>query len=54
MAIGDGGNDVHMIEYAGTGVAMENARDGLKEVADVFTTSNAENGVAKAIRDYAL
>ncbi|WP_225743112.1 sugar-phosphatase [Marinilactibacillus sp. Marseille-P9653] len=54
MSIGDGGNDVHMIEYAGTGVAMGNAKDAVKDVADAFTTSNAENGVAKAIRDFAL
>ncbi|WP_080145733.1 sugar-phosphatase [Marinilactibacillus piezotolerans] len=54
MSIGDSGNDVHMIEYAGTGVAMGNAKDAVKDVADAFTTSNAENGVAKAIRDFAL
>lgn len=54
MAIGDSGNDIDLIDYAGIGVAMENAIDEVKDVADVFTASNAEDGVAKAIRKYAL
>jgi hydroxymethylpyrimidine pyrophosphatase-like HAD family hydrolase len=35
-----------MIEYAGTGVAMGNAIDGLKEKADEVTISNEEDGIA--------
>lgn len=54
MAIGDGGNDVDMIEWAGTGVAMENAMKEVKAVADYTTASNAENGVALAIEKFAL
>lgn len=54
MAIGDSGNDVDLIEYAGTGVAMGNAVDAVKDVADAFTTTNSEDGVAKAIRRFAL
>ncbi|MDP3487898.1 MAG: Cof-type HAD-IIB family hydrolase [Bacillota bacterium] len=49
LAIGDGANDLDMIEYAGIGVAMGNADDRLKAVADYITTSNVEEGVAKAI-----
>ena len=35
-----------MIEYAGLGVAMDNAVDGVKEKADVITKSNDEDGIA--------
>lgn len=46
IAIGDAGNDIHMIEYAGLGVAMENAFDEVKKKANFITKSNEENGVA--------
>ena len=52
MAIGDSGNDIDMVEYAGLGVAMGNAIPEVKDVADVVTTTNEENGVAKAINRY--
>ena len=45
IAIGDNFNDMDMIEYAGLGVAMGNAPDYLKEVADFVTHSNDEDGV---------
>ena len=35
IAIGDGDNDISMIDYAGLGIAMNNASEGLKAVADV-------------------
>lgn len=54
MAIGDQGNDLDMIQYAGIGVAMGNAVDPIKDASDVITTSNDENGVAEAIYRYAL
>lgn len=54
MAIGDQNNDMTMIKYAGTGVAMGNAVDELKEVANKVTKTNKENGVAYAIRNFAL
>ena len=50
MAIGDEENDLPMIEYAGLGVAMENAVPAVKESADYITSSNVENGVAKVIQ----
>ena len=52
MAIGDGENDIEMLTYAGVGVAMENALDSVKEIADEITCSNMEDGVAKAILRY--
>lgn len=49
MAFGDGGNDVEMIRAAGTGVAMGNATDELKAVADYVTTSVDDDGIARAV-----
>ena len=54
MAIGDGANDVRMLEVAGIGVAMENAREEIKRVANVVTASNDDEGVAKALEQYIL
>lgn len=54
MAIGDQENDIAMLEYAGIGVAMGNAIDSVKNVAQVVTKTNEEHGVAVAIRQYAL
>lgn len=49
MAIGDSHNDIPMLRWAGIGVAMGNADDKVKEVADFVTLSNTEDGVAYAI-----
>lgn len=49
IAMGDNYNDLPMIEYAGCGVAMENAEDEIKKKADFVTKSNDDNGVAYAI-----
>ncbi|WP_294373604.1 Cof-type HAD-IIB family hydrolase [uncultured Clostridium sp.] len=46
IAFGDGHNDKSMIEYAGIGVAMANAVDALKNIADEITLSNEEDGIA--------
>ena len=46
MAFGDAQNDMSMIEFAGKGVAMGNACDELKEIADEVTLSNNEDGIA--------
>ncbi|MCF6515859.1 sugar-phosphatase [Lactobacillus sp. S2-2] len=54
MAIGDQENDVSMLNFAKIGVAMGNAVDITKENADFVTKSNAENGVAYAIKKFAL
>ena len=52
MAFGDAGNDKEMIEYAGLGVAMENAMEEVKKVADYITCNNNEDGVAKVINRF--
>ncbi|WP_213087332.1 Cof-type HAD-IIB family hydrolase [Niallia circulans] len=52
IAFGDGHNDATMVEYAGIGVAMANAVDDLKAVADEVTRSNEEDGIAFTLRKY--
>ncbi|WP_297713449.1 Cof-type HAD-IIB family hydrolase [Clostridium sp.] len=52
IAFGDGDNDVSMIEYAGIGVAMENAVDDLKAIANEVTLSNEEDGIAYTLSKY--
>lgn len=52
MALGDGFNDLPMIEYAGLGVAMGNAQDAVKAKADYITLSNNDEGVAAAIERF--
>ncbi|GFP74709.1 sugar-phosphatase [Clostridium fungisolvens] len=54
ICIGDHENDIHMIQYAGLGVAMGNAVDSLKNAADYITKSNEENGVAHVIEKFIL
>ncbi|MFS1663214.1 Cof-type HAD-IIB family hydrolase [Streptococcus sp. zg-JUN1979] len=55
MAIGDEENDISMIEWAGLGVAMANATDKVKQIADQVTTkTNEASGVAEAIEKYVL
>ena len=52
IAVGDGHNDISMIEYAGLGVAMANAADATKAKADYITRSNEEDGVAHVLQKF--
>jgi hydroxymethylpyrimidine pyrophosphatase-like HAD family hydrolase len=54
IAVGDAGNDRHMIEYAGLGVAMGNATDEIKTLAQHTTARNDEDGVARVIEQFIL
>jgi len=54
IAIGDGYNDVCMLEYAGLGVAMENAPEDIKAKCDHITSSNDKDGVAEVIEQFIL
>lgn len=54
IAMGDSLNDIAMIQAAGLGVAMGNAQDVIKAVADVITANNHEDGVARIIEQYIL
>ena len=50
-AFGDADNDTDMIEYAGVGIAMENAAPHLKQIADHVTLHHDKDGVAYAFRN---
>jgi Cof subfamily protein (haloacid dehalogenase superfamily) len=52
IAIGDNYNDREMISFAGKGVAMGNAPDDIKAVADFVTDTNNHDGVAKALKHF--
>ncbi len=54
MAVGDGENDLEMIELAGIGVAMGNAIDMVKSVANFVTLDNEHDGVAIAVEKFIL
>ena len=51
-AIGDNFNDISMLEFADFSIAMGNAEDDIKAIADLVTKTNIEHGVAHAIREY--
>lgn len=52
ISFGDGHNDLSIIQYAGTGVAMGNAVAELKEAADHITLSNNDEGIAVALKKF--
>lgn len=54
ICCGDGYNDIAMIEYAGIGVAMSNARQKVKDAADYITGSNDEDGLVEVIEKFIL
>lgn len=54
ICVGDAGNDVDMIEYAGLGVAMGNAFEEVKEIANYVTLSNEDSGVAHVIKKFMI
>lgn len=54
LALGDSGNDESMLKKAGIGIAMGNAPDFIKAVADAVSETNDRDGAAIAIERYAL
>ena len=54
ICCGDGFNDITMIEYAGLGVAMANARAEVIKAADYVTASNDEDGIVQVIEKFIL
>lgn len=54
MAFGDGTNDMVLLKMAGVGVAMDNARENVKDAADYVAARNSEDGVARFIEGYLL
>ena len=49
LCIGDADNDLEMIRYAGIGVAVNNASDGLKRAADHVTSLPCSEGVKEVL-----
>ena len=54
MAFGDGGNDISMLKSVKIGVAMGNAGDNVKEIADFITEDVDNHGVEAALRHFGL
>ena len=54
MCFGDSGNDLSMIECAGVGVVMGNARAEIQEHADLIAPTNQDEGVAQILEQYVL
>lgn len=54
ICVGDALNDLSMIEWAGLGVAVSNAPQGVKDRADAVTVSCNEDAIARVIHDYCL
>lgn len=52
IAFGDGGNDKTMLMAAGIGVAMGNANEDVKEIADYITDTVDNDGVLKALKHF--
>ncbi|KAF6633214.1 MULTISPECIES: Cof-type HAD-IIB family hydrolase [Paenibacillus] len=54
IAIGDGMNDAEMIEYCALGIAMGNAKPGLKAIADDITDAVDEDGLFHSFKKHGL
>jgi hydroxymethylpyrimidine pyrophosphatase-like HAD family hydrolase len=52
MAVGDGPNDITMLRAAGVGIAMGQSPRRVRAVADALTSSNDEDGLARALERY--
>ncbi|MCQ2008828.1 MAG: Cof-type HAD-IIB family hydrolase [Sporolactobacillus sp.] len=53
-AFGDGNNDVEMLSYVGTGIAMGNAVEKAKKSADLVTTPVHQNGIYNGLKQIGL
>ena len=54
MAFGDGLNDINMLQFVHTGIAMGNAKDEVKAIADDITDDVDQNGIYNALKKYHL
>lgn len=54
MAFGDGGNDKEMLQYVKIGIAMGNAKDDVKEMADFVTKDVDEDGIEFALKHFGV
>lgn len=54
MAFGDGGNDITMLKFTQIGIAMGNANDNVKEIADFVTEDVDNDGIEKALLHFGI
>lgn len=54
IAVGNAGNDLSMVKYAGLGVWVDNVEDELRHEADVIVASNNNDGVAEVVERFIL
>ncbi|MGM9946428.1 Cof-type HAD-IIB family hydrolase [Floccifex sp.] len=54
MAFGDGGNDATMIDFVGCGIAMGNAKQELKDIADYVTCNVEDDGIYEALKHFEI
>lgn len=54
MAFGDGGNDISMLRHVAVGVAMGNASDDVKRIADYVTADVDRDGISVALRHFGI
>ena len=54
IAFGDAENDMDMLEFVGIGVAMGNAQERVKAIADYVTADVDDDGIEKALRFFGL
>lgn len=54
MAFGDGSNDMEMLRFVGTGIAMGGSGSNVIEAADYVTTPTDEDGIWNALRHFSV
>jgi Cof subfamily protein (haloacid dehalogenase superfamily) len=54
IAVGNAGNDLTMIQYAGLGIWVDNVDPELRDKGDVIVASNNNHGVAEVVRRFIL
>ena len=54
IAFGDAGNDIPFIQKAGIGVALGNAKDDVRQYADIIADTCANDGVAKVLEELGI
>lgn len=54
MAFGDGGNDIEMLKFVNIGVAMGNAGEDVKKIADYVTDDVDEDGIYNALKYFKI
>lgn len=52
ISFGDNYNDMDMLQYSGLGIAVGNARDEVKAIANYITLENTKHGVAEFIKQH--